>query len=114
MELERHAQLMYTSCGWFFDEISGIETVQIIAYAGRVVQLAKRLFGAEGEAIEPEFVAVLAEAKSNLPDVRDGAEVYRKFAQSPCGSAWSRWGRIMRSARSSATTRRRARCSATT
>ena len=82
MEMERHAQLMYTSCGWFFDEISGIETVQIIAYAGRVVQLAKRLFGAEGEAIEPEFVAVLAEAKSNLPEVRDGAEVYRKFAQS--------------------------------
>ena len=82
MEMERHAQLMYTSCGWFFDEISGIETVQIIAYAGRVVQLAKRLFGAEGEAIEPEFVARLAEAKSNLPEVRDGAEVYRKFAQS--------------------------------
>ena len=82
MELERHAQLMYTSCGWFFDEISGIETVQIIAYAGRVVQLAKRLFGAEGEAIEPDFVAALTEAKSNLPDVRDGAEVYRKFAQS--------------------------------
>ena len=82
MELQRHAQLMYTSCGWFFDEISGIETVQIIAYAGRVVQLAKRLFGAEGEAIEPEFVALLAQARSNLPDVRDGAEVYRKFAQS--------------------------------
>ena len=82
MELQRHAQLMYTSCGWFFDEISGIETVQIIAYAGRVVQLAKRLFGAEGEAIEPEFVAMLTEAKSNLPEVRDGAEVYRKFAQS--------------------------------
>ena len=82
MELERHAQLMYTSCGWFFDEISGIETVQIIAYAGRVVQLAKRLFGAAGEAIEPEFVALLAQARSNLPEVRDGAEVYRKFATS--------------------------------
>jgi hypothetical protein len=40
MELERHAMLMYTSCGWFFDDISGIETVQIIAYAGRVLQLA--------------------------------------------------------------------------
>ncbi len=82
MELQRHAQLMYTSCGWFFDEISGIETVQIIAYAGRVVQLAKQLFGAMGEAIEPDFVALLAEAGSNLPEVRDGAEVYRRFAQS--------------------------------
>jgi alpha-amylase/alpha-mannosidase (GH57 family) len=45
LELERHTQLMYTSCGWFFDEISGIETVQIIAYAGRVIQLAQNLFG---------------------------------------------------------------------
>ena len=45
MELERHAQLMYTSCGWFFDEISGIETIQIIAYACRVIELATILFG---------------------------------------------------------------------
>ena len=82
MELERHAQLMYTSCGWFFDEISGIETVQIIAYAGRVLQLAKRLFGAAGEQLEPEFLTLLAEARSNLPEVRDGAEVYRRFASS--------------------------------
>jgi hypothetical protein len=41
MEMQRHAQLMYTSCGWFFDDISGIETVQIIAYAARVLQLAR-------------------------------------------------------------------------
>ena len=40
--------LMYTSCGWFFDEISGIETVQIIAYAGRVLHLAQELFGEDG------------------------------------------------------------------
>ena len=39
--MQRHAMLMYTSCGWFFDEISGIETVQVIQYAGRVVQLAQ-------------------------------------------------------------------------
>src|SRR5215470_17604714 len=44
MEMQRHALLMYTSCGWFFDEISGIETVQIIAYAGRVLHLAAEVF----------------------------------------------------------------------
>jgi hypothetical protein len=44
MEMQRHTQLMYTSCGWFFDDISGIETVQIIAYAARVIQLAQELF----------------------------------------------------------------------
>ncbi len=79
MELERHAQLMYTSCGWFFDEISGIETVQIIAYAGRVLQLAAELFGREGAALEAGFLAILAEAKPNVADLADGAEIYRRY-----------------------------------
>ena len=46
LEMQRHAMLMYTSCGWFFDELSGLETVQVIHYAGRVVQLAKEFIGA--------------------------------------------------------------------
>jgi alpha-amylase/alpha-mannosidase (GH57 family) len=79
MEMERHTQLMYTSCGWFFDEISGIETVQIIAYAGRVLQLAAALFGAEGRALEARFLAHLARAKSNVPDLKNGAEVYTRY-----------------------------------
>jgi alpha-amylase/alpha-mannosidase (GH57 family) len=79
LELERHTQLMYTSCGWFFDEVSGIETVQIIAYAGRVLQLAAKLFGAPGAALEDQFLAILTRAKSNLPDIGDGAELYRKY-----------------------------------
>jgi alpha-amylase/alpha-mannosidase (GH57 family) len=79
MEMERHAQLMYTSCGWFFDEISGIETVQIIAYAGRVLQLACELFGEPGRALEPRFLAILAKAIPNAPDLKDGAEVYTRY-----------------------------------
>jgi alpha-amylase/alpha-mannosidase (GH57 family) len=79
MELERHAQLMYTSCGWFFDEISGIETVQIIAYAGRVLQLAAKLFGEPGKALEAEFLTRLSKAKSNVPEMGNGAEVYRRY-----------------------------------
>ncbi|HTD96838.1 MAG TPA: DUF3536 domain-containing protein, partial [Edaphobacter sp.] len=79
LELERHTQLMYTSCGWFFDEISGIETVQIIAYAGRVLQLAAKLFGEPGVALEAQFLDILAQAKSNLPEVGSGAEVYRRY-----------------------------------
>ena len=79
LEMERHTQLMYTSCGWFFDEISGIETVQIIAYAGRVLQLAAKLFGEEGRALEAPFLDILAQAKSNVPDIGDGAEVYRRY-----------------------------------
>jgi len=76
MELERHAMLMYTSCGWFFDEISGIETVQIIAYASRVLQLAARLFGEAGAALELEFVRQLSDAKSNIAAKKDGAAIY--------------------------------------
>jgi alpha-amylase/alpha-mannosidase (GH57 family) len=79
LELERHTQLMYTSCGWFFDDISGIETVQIIAYAGRVLQLAARLFGPAGDALEAQFLEILARAKSNVTEMGDGAELYRNY-----------------------------------
>ena len=79
MELERHTQLMYTSCGWFFDEISGIETVQIIAYAGRVLQLASELFGEPATLLEERFLEILAKAESNVPDIGNGAEVYRRY-----------------------------------
>jgi alpha-amylase/alpha-mannosidase (GH57 family) len=77
MELQRHALLMYTSCGWFFDDISGIETVQVLAYAGRVLQLAAALFDGPGVALEAGFLERIAAAKSNLPAHADGAALYR-------------------------------------
>jgi alpha-amylase/alpha-mannosidase (GH57 family) len=77
LELQRHAMLMYTSCGWFFDEITGIETVQVIQYAGRVIQLAEDLF-ADAQQLEEGFLSRLAEAKSNLPEHQNGAEIYRR------------------------------------
>jgi alpha-amylase/alpha-mannosidase (GH57 family) len=76
MEMQRHAQLMYTSCGWFFDDISGIETVQIIAYAARVIQLAQELFLTDAAGIEAAFLDKLAQAKSNVPSAGDGAKIY--------------------------------------
>jgi len=69
---------MYTSCGWFFDEISGLETVQVIQYAGRALQLAKTLLG---EDLEPAFLERLARAPSNIPEHRDGKAVYEKFVR---------------------------------
>src|SRR6185437_6760945 len=65
MELQRHAMLMYTSCGWFFDELSGLETVQVIQYAARVVQLFEQTLGPP---VESQFLELLAKAKSNIPD----------------------------------------------
>lgn len=77
MEMQRHAQLMYTSCGWFFDDISGIETVQVIAYAGRVLQLAREVFGTKAEGLQETFLAQLAQAKSNVAAAGDGAQIYK-------------------------------------
>ena len=78
LELQRHAMLMYTSCGWFFDEISGIETVQIIQYAGRALQLAQEVFG---DSVEADFLELLGKAKSNIAEHRDGRHIYKKFVK---------------------------------
>jgi alpha-amylase/alpha-mannosidase (GH57 family) len=78
MEMQRHAQLMYTSCGWFFDDISGIETVQVIAYAARALQLAREVFGERATGLEPAFLARLEEARSNVATAGDGARIYKE------------------------------------
>lgn len=78
LEMQRHAMLMFTSCGWFFDEISGIETVQVIQYAGRAIQLAAELAGSSPEG---QFLALLSQAKSNIPEHQDGAHIYEKFVK---------------------------------
>jgi alpha-amylase/alpha-mannosidase (GH57 family) len=78
MELQRHAMLMYTSCGWFFDELSGLETVQVIQYAGRAAQLAEQLFGDDRESL---FIEKLSQAKSNIPEHGDGGKIFEKFVK---------------------------------
>ncbi len=78
LEIQRHALLMYTSCGWFFDEISGIETVQIIQYAGRAIQLHEDLYGGD---LESRFLEKLSEAESNIPEHGNGRKIYQKFVQ---------------------------------
>jgi alpha-amylase/alpha-mannosidase (GH57 family) len=76
LELQRHAMLMYTSCGWFFDEISRPEPIQVIQYAGRVVQLAQELFDDD---IEANFLYILEQAKSNIPEQSDGRRIYERM-----------------------------------
>ena len=79
LEMQRHAMLMYTSCGWFFDELTGIETVQVIFYAGRAIQLAQDIFGEND--LEQQFLERLALARSNLAEFGDGAQVYSRFVK---------------------------------
>ncbi len=75
LEVQRQTMLMHTSCGWFFDDISGLEAVQIMQYAARAVQLVRRL---TGEDLEPELLAQLRTAEGNLPEYPDGAVVYER------------------------------------
>jgi alpha-amylase/alpha-mannosidase (GH57 family) len=60
LEMQRNAMLMFTSCGWFFNEVSGIETVQVLQYAARVIQLAEKITGRN---LEPEFLDRVGEAR---------------------------------------------------
>ena len=78
LEIQRQAMLMYTSCGWFFSEISGIETTQILKYSARAIQLA-RVFSKKD--IEKHFLELLAEAKSNFPEFGTGKDIFEKFVK---------------------------------
>lgn len=75
LEIQRHAMLMYTSCGWFFDEISGLETVQVLQYAERAIQLSG------DRNLERSFRGRLAMAQSNLPEHESGAVILDRFVR---------------------------------
>jgi hypothetical protein len=76
IESQRHALLMYTSCGWFFNDLGGIETVQILRYAARCLDLLAEL----GEpAPYDQALDVLAQARSNRPDEGDGRAVWERY-----------------------------------
>ncbi|WP_028845016.1 DUF3536 domain-containing protein [Thermodesulfovibrio thiophilus] len=78
LEIQRNAMLMYTSCGWFFDEISGLETTQVMRYAARVIQLAEEIFDVS---VEKEYLQFLEKAPSNIPEFENGAKVYEMFVK---------------------------------
>ena len=75
LEMQRQSMLMYTSCGWFFDEISGIETTQIMQYAARAIQLARET---SDISLEESFINLLERAPSNIPDLKNGSWIYEK------------------------------------
>ena len=78
LEMQRQAMLMYTSCGWFFSEISGIETVQIMKYAARAMQLAENF---SKDDYESKFLEILDQAKSNIPEFGTGKNIYQNFVK---------------------------------
>lgn len=78
LEIQRQAMLMYTSCGWFFSEISGIETVQIMKYAARAMQLAANFSKND---YEKRFLEILSEAKSNIAEYGTGKDIFERFVK---------------------------------
>jgi alpha-amylase/alpha-mannosidase (GH57 family) len=75
LEMQRNAILMFTSCGWFFDEISGIENNQILQYACRAISYARQMTNVD---LEPEFMYRLSLAPSNIPEIGNGSVNYEK------------------------------------
>jgi alpha-amylase/alpha-mannosidase (GH57 family) len=75
LEMQRHTLLMFTSCGWFFEEVSRPEGVQILRYAARAVELAAEVSGVQ---LEKDFIDRLSHAPSNVDVFKTGAEVYRQ------------------------------------
>jgi hypothetical protein len=69
---------MYTSCAWFFNDIAGIEPVQILKYAARAIDLMNQL---GLPSARQRFLEILAEAKSNQPEFGNGADIYRRLAE---------------------------------
>jgi len=78
LEMQRHAMLMFTSCAWFFDDISGIETVQVMQYASRAMQLAREV---SGEEIGPEYLDIIERAPGNVTEFKNGAEVWEALVR---------------------------------
>jgi alpha-amylase/alpha-mannosidase (GH57 family) len=76
LEMQRHAMLMYTSCGWFFNDLSRIETVQIIQYAGRLLQLCAEMTDQD---FASPFLEKMAEAKSNVHTYGNGKQIYENW-----------------------------------
>lgn len=85
LEMQHHAMLMYTSCGWFFADVSGIETRQIMTYAARTMELAEEL-----GALPPRdtFLEQLSQARSNRPEQGNGADVFRRYVEPARVSPW--------------------------
>ncbi len=75
LESQRMALYMFTSCGWFFDDISGIESRQILMYALRAIELVRR---ASPNDLEKGLMDFLIDAESNDPSSPNGAEILEK------------------------------------
>ncbi|MEJ2082101.1 MAG: DUF3536 domain-containing protein, partial [Acidobacteriota bacterium] len=95
LEMQRYSLMMFTSCGWFFNDVAGFETIQILRYAGRLIELDRVVCGVD---LERPFLNRLAEAESNNPEEGTGRDIYlreirkaHEEAEQSNGAAWLRF-----------------------
>jgi hypothetical protein len=75
LEAQRMRMFMYTSCGWFFNDISGVETRQILAFAIRAIEHTRAVSGVD---LEPDFLNALERAHGNTEELRSGLDVVKR------------------------------------
>ncbi|HVF54190.1 MAG TPA: DUF3536 domain-containing protein [Actinomycetota bacterium] len=78
LELQRNSMAMFTSCGWFFNDIGGIETIQVLRYAARTLDLLEEL---GGPVPADRFTTILSGASSNDPELGTGADIFAAIAK---------------------------------
>jgi alpha-amylase/alpha-mannosidase (GH57 family) len=78
LEMQRNLLLMYASCGWFFNDIAGIEPLQIMKYAARAMELMDQL-GLPSP--RRQFLEILSDAQSNQTEMGNGADIYRRLVE---------------------------------
>lgn len=86
MEIQRFCQLMYTSCGWFFADISGLETTQILKYALRAMEISEEFSKLN---YQKTFLSILQKAKSNIVEFGNGKDIFNRFVK-PCKVAYNK------------------------
>ena len=77
IEMERGVLRAMTSCGWFFDDIAGLEGRQVLKYAAHAIALS----GPESSRLESGFVEKLGDARSNDPAAGSAADIFRQSFQ---------------------------------
>jgi len=78
LEAQRHRMMMFTSCGWFFDDPTGLETVQLLRYAGRAIELCEKMGGPN---LRKPFLSRLSRLKSATGKELNGAQIFRHFVE---------------------------------
>jgi alpha-amylase/alpha-mannosidase (GH57 family) len=77
LEIQRNSLLMFTSCAWFFSDLAGIETIQIMRYAARLIDLQNQ---SGLDTPRTKFLEMMAEAKSNVAEKGTGADIFLRYA----------------------------------